>query len=45
LNGTFVNDVKVTPGQSVRLKDGDLLRCSHLSFLFLTTSQSSKVTL
>ncbi len=40
LNGTFVNEVKVFPGQPVRLKDGDLLRCGQLSFLFLTTSQS-----
>lgn len=40
LNGTFVNDIKVTPGQPVRLKDGDLLRCSRLSFLFLTTPPS-----
>jgi len=40
LNGTFVNEVKVLPGQPVRLKDGDLLRCGQLSFLFLSASQS-----
>jgi pSer/pThr/pTyr-binding forkhead associated (FHA) protein len=37
LNGTYVNDVKIKPGRPVRLKDGDLIRCSHLSFLFLLT--------
>ena len=35
LNGTFVNEVKVTPGQPASLKDGDVIRCSHLSFIFL----------
>ncbi len=39
LNGTYVNDVKITPGRPVRLNDGDLVRCSHLSFLFLTSAQ------
>jgi serine/threonine protein kinase len=37
LNGTFVNDVKVTPGQPAPLQDGDTVSCSHLSFLFLIT--------
>jgi hypothetical protein len=37
LNGTFVNDVKVTPGQPVPVQDGDTISCSHLSFLFLVT--------
>ena len=32
LNGTFVNDTPVSPGQPVHLKNGDLIRCSHLSF-------------
>jgi serine/threonine protein kinase len=34
LNGTFINEVKVTPSQPVLLKDGDVVRCSHLSFTF-----------
>ncbi|MEM7343854.1 MAG: FHA domain-containing serine/threonine-protein kinase [Chloroflexota bacterium] len=38
LNGTFVNDVKVTPGQPVALNDGDFIRCSHLNFIFLISS-------
>lgn len=37
LNGTFVNDVRVTPGQPAPLQDGDTVSCSHLSFLFLIT--------
>jgi len=37
LNGTFVNDVKVTAGQPAPLQDGDTVSCSHLSFLFLIT--------
>jgi serine/threonine protein kinase len=40
LNGTFVNEVRVSPGQTVSLKNGDLIRCSHLSLLFLTSAQS-----
>ena len=40
LNGTYVNDVKINPGQPVLLKDGDLIRCSHLTFLFLVTPKS-----
>lgn len=38
LNGTFVNEVQVTPGQPVLLKDGDTIRCSHMSFVFLIGS-------
>ncbi len=34
LNGTFINEVAVTPGKPVLLKDGDTIRCSHLSFKF-----------
>ncbi len=37
LNGTYVNDVKIKPGQPVPLKDGDEICCSHFSFLFLTS--------
>jgi serine/threonine protein kinase len=40
LNGTYVNDNKVNPGHPVPLKDGDLIRCSHMSFLFLVTSKT-----
>ncbi|MBN1220875.1 MAG: protein kinase [Anaerolineae bacterium] len=35
LNGTYVNDTKVEPGHPLPLKDGDLIRCSHLAFIFL----------
>ena len=35
LNGTFVNDVPVKAGQPVPLKNGDLIRCSHMAFVFL----------
>lgn len=34
LNGTYVNEVKLTPGTSAALKSGDTIRCSHLSFVF-----------
>jgi serine/threonine protein kinase len=40
LNGTYVNDCKVNPGHPAPLKDGDLVRCSHMSFLFLVTSKT-----
>lgn len=36
LNGTYVNDVRIEPGNPVLLKNGDIIRCSHLSFVFLT---------
>jgi serine/threonine protein kinase len=35
LNGTYVNNVKITPGEAVALKDGDSIRCSHMSLVFL----------
>jgi serine/threonine protein kinase len=38
LNGTFVNEVQVVPGKPVSLKNGDLIRCSHLSFIFLLST-------
>jgi pSer/pThr/pTyr-binding forkhead associated (FHA) protein len=38
LNGTFVNEVQVRSGRPVPLKNGDLIRCSHLSFIFLVSS-------
>jgi serine/threonine protein kinase len=34
LNGTYVNEVKLTPGMPAALKSGDTIRCSHLSFVF-----------
>ncbi|MBN1993559.1 MAG: protein kinase [Anaerolineae bacterium] len=40
LNGTYVNEVKVKPGLPLLLKDGDLIRCSHFSFLFLITAKT-----
>jgi len=39
LNGTFVNDKKVMPGApSAPLQDGDELRFSHLTCLFLIST-------
>ena len=35
LNGTFVNGVKIEAGYPIALKNGDVIRCSHLSFVFL----------
>ncbi len=35
LNGTFVNNAEVKPGNPVVLKDGDAIRLSHMSFVFL----------
>lgn len=34
LNGTFINGVKISPSEQFLLKDGDTIRCSHLSFTF-----------
>ena len=38
LNGTFVNEVRLKSGKPVVLKNGDLIRCSHMSFIFLISS-------
>ena len=35
LNGTFVNGEKVEAGYPIAVKNGDVIRCSHLSFVFL----------
>lgn len=35
LNGTFVNDTRVQPGSPISLKNGDVIRCSHMSMVFL----------
>ncbi len=35
LNGTFVNDKKLKPGQPVTLKDGDRIKLSQLNLIFL----------
>lgn len=35
LNGTFVNDVRLQPGQPVALKGGDMVRFSHMIFTFV----------
>lgn len=40
LNGTYVNKKKVTPDTPVRLKNGDLIQCSKLSFIFLISFKS-----
>jgi serine/threonine protein kinase len=34
LNGTFVNDVEIKEGHPVALKDGDIVRFSHMIFVF-----------
>ena len=35
LNGTFVNEAEVKSGRPVTLQDGDLIRFSHMKFVFL----------
>lgn len=35
MNGTYVNEEKVQPGKPVPLKNGDVIRCGKLSFIFL----------
>jgi serine/threonine protein kinase len=40
LNGTFVNNAKLVPGEPVPLKDGDEIRCGRLAFLFLLNPAS-----
>ncbi len=40
LNGTFVNNVQVKPGTPLPLKNGDVIRCSHMSFVFLLSPRS-----
>ncbi len=37
LNGTYVNKIKINPGTPSRLKNGDVIRCSLMSFVFLTS--------
>lgn len=39
LNGTFVNDVQVKAGHPTSLKNGDVVRCSHMSFVFLVSAK------
>ena len=33
-NGTFLNDVPVLPGQPVRVRSGDVIRCGQLTLVF-----------
>lgn len=33
-NGTFLNDVPVLPGQPVRVRSGDTIRCGQLALVF-----------
>lgn len=35
MNGTYVNEKKIAPGQAVSLKNGDVIRCGKLSLIFL----------
>jgi hypothetical protein len=37
LNGTYLNDVKLYPGSPVPLKNDDVIRCSKLSLVFVTS--------
>ncbi len=34
-NNTYINNVRVVPGSPVALKNGDIIRCGQLSFVFL----------
>lgn len=41
LNGTFVNNIKLSPGDApYLLKNGDEIRCSKLAFLFLVSGET-----
>jgi len=35
MNGTYINENKISPGQAIPLKNGDVVRCGKLSFIFL----------
>jgi serine/threonine-protein kinase len=35
MNGTYVNEKKIVSGQAVSLKNGDVIRCGKLAFIFL----------
>lgn len=37
-NGTNVNNVRLTPGQPVRLKNGDIIHCGRMYLIFLTAA-------
>jgi serine/threonine protein kinase len=39
LNGTYLNEVKLTPNTPASLKHNDVIRCSHLSFSFLISAE------
>lgn len=39
LNGTYLNDVKLYPGSPVPLTNNDVIRCSKLSLVFVTSPQ------
>jgi len=36
-NGTNVNNVRLTPGQPIRLKNGDIIHCGRMYLIFLTS--------
>jgi serine/threonine-protein kinase len=40
LNGTYLNDVKLYPGSPVPLNNDDVIRCSKLSLVFMTSPQA-----
>jgi serine/threonine protein kinase len=41
LNGTYVNGIQVKPGHPVPLHEGDQIRCSRMSLVFLLSPASS----
>lgn len=42
MNGTYLNKTRLLPGQPTPLKNGDIIRCSHLSFVFLISFEGSR---
>ncbi len=40
MNGTYVNKVQVKPGMPVPLRNGDVVRCSHMTFVFLVSTKN-----
>jgi serine/threonine protein kinase len=39
MNGTHVNNVKLTPGNTVQLKNGDIIHFGRMYFIFLTSPE------
>lgn len=42
-NGTYVNNVRLTPGAPRPLKNGNVIRCSQMSFVFFVSSNEEQM--